>query len=466
MLKVLLINPPSGAYIRDDRCQVPVRGLTSSLRMPLDLAYMATGFLKYDWQVKIGDYQAYANGLARFEKDLKEFQPDYLIVSVTTPTLLNDMAICQQARQLRPDLKIVVKGAHITAKAEEVLTEFSVLDVAIVNEYEKVTRKLAQGLPLPQIPGIVYREDGQIIVNPPAKLTLDLDELGIPARQLIDNALYTRPDTGELQTSILTSRGCRNRCSFCLVSFLSGSHVASRTSGSVIQEIEQCLGQFKISNFYFRADTFTWDREWVIELCEKIIKLKLAIQWVCNSRVDTIDLELAQIMKQAGCWMIGFGIESGQQQILNQVAKNINSEQIEKAVQACKQAGLKTYLFYILNLPGENLNSLEQTLKLNQKLRPDFAEFHLAYPFPGTKLYDMVIREGLIDDQELYNTDVFNFYLPNPNLTIDQLKSFRRKAIMQMYLNPSYIYNSLKQVKSFQQLKNYSKKGWDIITNL
>ena len=101
---------------------------------------------------------------------------------------------------------------------------------------------------------------------------------------------------------------------------------------------------------------------------------------------------------------------------------------------------------------------------MNQNLKPDFAEFHLAYPFPGTKLYDMVIREGLISDQELYNADVFNFYLPNPNLTIDQLKRFRQKAIKQMYLRPSYIWQTLKQIKSFTQLKNYCKKGFEVIS--
>jgi anaerobic magnesium-protoporphyrin IX monomethyl ester cyclase len=463
MKKALLINPPTGMYIRDDRCQVPVKGLSSALRMPLDLAYMAAAFEKYGWACKIGDYQAMAHGEQELFDDLQQFEPDFVVISTTTPTLLNDLAICEHIRESVPDATVVIKGAHVTVEAEIILETCPCLDIAIKQEYEQVIEELAQNKKWQDIDGIVFRQKDKVIVNPDRKYLENLDELPFPARSLLKNELYVRPDTGETQTSIMTSRGCPQNCTFCLVRTVSGVRVNTRSVDSVIEELRSCVEELGITNFYFRADTFTWNKEWVIELCKKIRRSDLDINWVCNSRIDTIDEKLINDMKRSGCWMVGFGLESGDQKLLDKMKKGIRVETMRKTLKLCKKYGLSTYLFFVYGLPWETKESLQKTLKLAKELDGDFVEFHQAYPFPGTEYHDFALEHKLFSKADLTNTDVFSSPASSFTLSSGDLNSFCKKATRSYYLRPRYILRAMNKIDSWKKFKNYTKKGMSIL---
>jgi len=454
MLRVLLINPPTGAFIRDDRCQVPVANLSSGLRMPLDLACLAAVFLSSGHEARVGDYQAYPNGAEKFWREFETFAPDLLIVNYTTPTLARDLAFCEQVKKARPQTRIIVKGAHFAVKAKEVLTANPFIDGAIKQEAECVAADLAAELADEKIPGLVYRDQDKVMENIDRPFEKNLDLISAPARELLDNDLYVRPDTGERMTSILVGRGCANGCAFCLVKTVSGDSDCRRSVQGAVKEMRECLEKYKIKNFYLRADNFTADRSWVAAFCEEIVRQNLPVRWFANSRVDTLDVGLAKLMKCAGCVMLGLGIESGSQAVLDRANKKITMAQSRAAVAACRAAGILTYLFFVLGLPGETKQTLEQTKRLALEMDGDFVEFHEAYPFPGTLLN----HEANLAETALAEHDVFDA----PALSAvskAELDVFRRRVAMRFYFRPRQIIRAVKRIRSWAMLKNYVRKA-------
>jgi radical SAM superfamily enzyme YgiQ (UPF0313 family) len=461
--RALLINPPSGMYIRDDRCQVPVKGLSSGLRTPLDLAYMAAVLEKEGIGCVIRDCPAENKTWQDLRKELEGGNFDMLIVSVTTPTLYADLSACDIAKEINPDIMTVAKGAHFAAEDKEVLERFKNLDIAIRGEYELAVRELGRGKPPGEILGITYRADGAIKRNPDRPFLENLDILPLPARHLLNNRLYIRPDTGEMMTSIQTNKGCPARCCYCLVRTVSGSKIITRSPESIASEMEICKKKFGIKNFYFRADTFTWDKDWMIKVCKCIIDKKLDAGWVCNSRVDTIDEDRLRWLKKAGCWMIGFGIESGDQDILNKMRKGTTLQQAVNAIDLCRRFGIKTYLFWVLGLPWETEGSIKNTMRFAKRIKGDFAEFHIAYPFPGTDFYYTGLENNLFSKEDLYKGNVKSGIVRTFTLSEERLQYYQRRITRGYYLSPWRIIRLLKGVHSPKVLLNYIKKGFLVL---
>ena len=464
--KALLVNPPSGLYIREDRCQVPVGGFAATaVRPPLDLAYMAATLEEIGVECVIRDYPVLHQGWSQLSKDLEEWQPDLLVLSVTTPTLELDMRACRLAKEVDRKVLTVAKGAHFTAFHREVLEDHPGLDVAIRGEYEYAVQEIAKGLPLGEIAGLTWRQNGQVRVNPARPFIEDLDAIPFPARHLLRNQDYIRPDTGEMQTTIQANRGCPSRCIFCLASRVSGHKVRSRSPENIADELEACVARFGVRNFFFRADTFTWEKDWVISLCREVLARDLRVHWVCNSRVNTLDEERLRWMRKAGCWLISLGIESGNQGILDRLRKDATLEQARQAVRLCKRFGIRTYQFFILGSPWETWQTAEDTIDFARELDGDFVEFHLSLPFPGTELYRIAREKGLIEG-ELTGHDFARPVTRTDHLTAQQLLELRRKAISRFYLRPSYILRTLRKTRSPRILFNYLRYGKGLLWKL
>lgn len=461
--RAFLINPPSGLYIREDRCQVPVKGLTATApRPPIDLAYLAGVLEREGVECRIRDYPVEGKGWNALREDLKTFAPDLLIVNVTTPTFELDMKACQIAKKLNSSIITAAKGGHITVFDVKALQEHPYLDIALRGEAEKTVEEIAQGKPLPEVKGVTYRVKGQIKRNPDREFIDDLDSLPFPARHLLNNSLYIRPDTGEPQTTIQTNRGCPGECVFCLAGRLSGKRLRFRSPKNIADEIEECVSKFGIRNFFFRADTFTWNKDWVIAVCKEIINRDLNIKWVCNSRVDTLDEERLKWMKGAGCWLISLGIESGSQRILNLMKKKIRKEEAKRAVELCKRFNIKTYAFYLFGLPWEMEEDVKETIRFAIELDSDYSEFHLAVPFPGTELYNIVLKEGLLEG----DFQGYDHSLPVARtffLSREDLVKWRRKAIYKFYFRPQYIARTLIHSPSPVSLLSYLRFAFERI---
>lgn len=465
--RAFLIYPPTGLYMRDDRCQAPVNGMTAQpMRAPLDLAYMAASLESVGVECKIKDYPAERQGWLNFEEDLPNFKPGMLIISVTTPTLLEDLMAANVAKKVLKDVLVVSKGAHYLTKDEEVLYKFGDLDVIIRGESEITIAELAKTDNFTKVLGITYRENNNIFKTPDRPLLEDLDKLPFPARHLLNNNLYLTPDTKEPIAFIYTGRGCPHQCIFCAVPSVSGNRIKLRSPRNIVIEIEECVKKYNIRNFFFRADTFTWDENWVIEICQLIIEKKLCIRWGTNSRVDTINENRLKWMKKAGCWIIGFGIESGNQASLKLMKKKIKLEDANNAILLCKRHKIRTYTLFMIGFPWDNKETIKDTFKFSRRLNSDYIDINIAYPLPGTELFELAKAENLFNEKDIYGCDYAKPLIKTRYLTTEQLISLRRRGILFFYLRPRYIIRLFLSIKSFKVLFNYMSAGLQLIPKL
>ena len=458
--RVLLAIPPTGKFIREDRCQTPIDKLKTVVsRPPMDLMYMASGLEQKGVTCIIRDYPVLDLTWDAYRKDIQEFNPELIIICITTPSLPDDMEACKIAKEVKPSVIIAAKGAHFNTQDEKTLTKYPLLDICFRGEYEFIPGQLAQTDDWSTVKGITYRKGEQIIRNPDQGYIQDLDSIPYPARHLTDNNLYYRPDSGEPQTNIITNRGCPFLCIYCLSRQVAGNKLRARSPENILGEIRECVEKYNIRNFLFRSDTFTMDKKWTINLCNLIAGSGLNVQWTCNSRVDTIDEDRLIAMKKAGCWLIAFGIEAGTEEMLKNLKKGANLEQARAAMKLCKKVGIRTSIYLLIGTPWETKESFKQTIDFGLELDPDFVEFFYVYPFPGTDYYDEVVKLGLMKPGEFPDEAYDSPVIPSLKLTKDELATLRKIAIRRFLLRPGYILHTLKNVRSPKEIGNYIKYG-------
>jgi radical SAM superfamily enzyme YgiQ (UPF0313 family) len=455
-----LIVPPTGKVIREDRCQTPIQGLhTVALRPPMDLLYMAASLERQGVKCTLIDYPGEDRGWEHLDEDLHRLRPDLIVLSITTPTLMRDLRAAQMAKVVRPDTVVVVKGAHFYRDQPSQLKNYPMVDVIMRGEYEETIAELATQPDWEKVTGIIFRRDARIVSTGKRPFQEDLDRLAYPARHLANNSLYIRPDTGELQTTIVTNRGCPEKCVFCLAPRVAGRESRVRSVQNIIGELEQCVNQHGIRNFLFRSDTFTLDPQWVIELCQSIERSGLKIKWSSNSRVDTLNGEMLRAMRDAGCWLISFGVESGSQEILDLMRKNITKEQVRAAVNLCKVEGVLTSIYFLIGTPWESEATFRETIDFAKLLEPDFVEFFYAYPFEGTEMYVVAANEGLLERGEIPLAAYSKPAMPTKHLTMERLVEMRPEALREYYFRLPVIARTIKRARSPRVFLNYAKMG-------
>lgn len=473
MKNVMLIYPPGELFQRgEDRCQSNIKSSTAtSIRACNDLGYCAS-VLKNTYNIFLKDYQTENLSFEDLKRDFEKIKPDVLFVSVTNTTIFKDLEIINA---LNPSCCTILKGAVFYNPEDEMLNMLDLknIDYLIATEAECIIKDLIEAhfndkSKLKEINGIVYKENNKWIKTNFDIRFEDLDLLPFPDRDLMNNMLYTLPDTGEVQATIATSRGCPSSCIYCLTPKLTGRKLRLRSAKNIFDELLECYKKYNIKNFFFKSDTFTMNKEWTIELCNYIINSELnkKIKWVANSRVNPIDEETLLKMKQAGCHLIAFGFESGSEKSLINMKKGAVIEQNIKAAKMAKKAGLQIYGFYLIGFPWEDMSDLKKTEDLIFKINADFIELHIAAPFYGTELYNLAKKEGLIDESIL-GKDYFNSpTLGTKYLTIKQINEFRRKIILKYHLRPSYILKKLYgAIFKPKVLLNYFKYGIRLIKN-
>ncbi len=463
MLKALFCHPPTGLFLRQDRCQTPLEN-KSAMEPPNELGYMAAMLENLGVDCRIRDFATEGLPRKRCLAEINNFNPDLFVIAVTSATLREDILFCEDVKKNNPDVKVVIKAAFLTPqKASDLLGNYPVADIILLQEYEITIKEIAErilsGQGYSDVRGAVVRNGQEVIFTGKREFLEDLDTLPFPARHLFNNKLYIRPDTAKPRATIQVARGCPYNCIFCLASLVEGNKVRFRAPKNIIAEIKECINKFGIRDFFLRADTFTLNKEWVIELCRLIIEEGLKIEWVVNSRVDVIDEERVSWMKKAGCWLISFGIESGSQDILNRMNKGVTVEDSRKAVNLCHKYGIKTYCFFVIGLPWDSRETIMATINFAKSLDTDFFLFHIALPFPGTELYDVVKENGLISESELYGHSHFDPALKTLYLSAAQLKSLWKKANFAMYSNPKYLLRVLSDIRSPGELLNYLRYG-------
>jgi anaerobic magnesium-protoporphyrin IX monomethyl ester cyclase len=365
---------------------------------PLGLGYIAAYLKKYNISVDLVDCTFLSERQAL--KRIKRSNPE--IIGIYSMFSMKNKAI-QMAKILRENCELLVAGGPLpTTKPEDFLQNF---DVAVIGEGEETMLELVHCVEtnsnLFGVKGIAYKENSKIRINPSRQFIQNLDSIPFPTRELFDNQAYKNyyaKKFGYTITSMITSRGCPFNCDFCSRPVF-GNQLRTRSAANIVDEME-ALQALRYDRIWFADDCFTLNRERLIDVCDEVVRRGIKIDWECLSRVDAIDKEVTDKMKQAGCVRVFFGIESGNDHILALMKKQITVEQARKAVQIIRQSNVKVGAFFIVGYPGENEETVLYTVKFASSLPLDYLSFTLPYPIPGTPLYDKVKDKMMQDDYE------------------------------------------------------------------
>lgn len=474
-LKVFLFYPPGEQFQRgEDRCQISVKSSTSNaMRACNDLGYMASVLRTFGDDVFLRDYATEGAGYADYVGDVRYVRPDVVMLSTTNTTIVSDLRLIGDTiRDTGYQGKVALKGAVFFDMPDELLDVLDLrhVDFLIGGEADWVIGDLIHGTkPLDEIPGILYKKEGRWIKTDFNCWNENLDAIPFPARDLMKNELYVRPDTGEPMATIQTGRGCPSNCIYCLSPHISGKKIRLRSPQNVMAELEECYHKYQIRNFFFRADTFTYNEKWVLEFCDLIKESDLygKIAYSANSRVKPLSMETLRAMKDTGCFMIAFGLETGSGETMERIRKGVTVEDNYRAVRMAKQAGLPVFGFFMMGFPWETMEHLQATRKMIFELDCDFMEIHLALPYNGTGLYELCEKEGLMTDRAI-GGDIFHKSASGTKyLSAQEIMDFRGKTLLQFHLRPQYI---LKKVVACggnpKVVANYAAYGLRMVKNL
>lgn len=471
-IKILLFYPPGDLFQRgEDRCQSNIKDSTStSIRACNDLGYMASVLSEHEIMLK--DYQTENLDVNVLIKDLKEFQPDFAVLSTTNATIFKDLDIVSEMKKNKiKDFKVILKGAIFYDVPFSLLEQLDLtnVDFLIGTEAEFLLPYIINGEKVQNIPCIFYKENNQWHKNIFNKWCEHLDSLPFPNRSLMNNNLYTRPDTGEPMATIQTSRGCPSACIYCLSPKISGKCIRYRSPENVLKEMEECYFKYGIKNFFFKADTFTFDSTWTLKLCDLIKKSELygKIAYTANSRVKPLTQEVLNAMADTGCFTIAFGFETGNCETMKRIKKGATIEDNYKAVEMAKKAGIPVFGFYMIGFPWENKNHIKDTEKMIFDLNCDFIEIHMALPYYGSQFYDICKEAGILKNSTI-GTDYFNSSTKGTKyISTEELIKIRKKILLKYHLRPSYIFRKIKMAGLNPKiLKNYFKFGFRLLINI
>ena len=366
----------------------PFYPLSENPSPPLGLAYLAAALEKAGVEVEILDFVVFPYIEADFRSKLAQFNPDIVAATAVTMTFDRAIRIIQDARRWHPGCLTVMGGPHVTFCAEESLSAYPELDLAVLGEGEEtlveISAQAGKGRNWQHIPGLVFRQAGNIISTGKRPHPIDVNTLKAPARHLLALGRYRALG---MPISMTTSRGCPYSCIFCVGRKMVGSKVRYRDPVKVVDEMETLAG-YDFCQINVADDLFTANAQHCLAVCDEILKRKLKVKWTSFARVDTVSLKVLQRMKDAGCRAISFGIESGNAEILKTIRKGITLSQVIDAVKLCNQVGLLPHGSFILGLPGETPETLKETLAFGDELKKLGVSygFHLLAPFPGTRV--------------------------------------------------------------------------------
>lgn len=378
---------------------------------PLGLAYLAAVLEQAGHECAIFDLSLAPNSSPEADAaSIVAFDPQLVGITAMTSVYQSalETATILKARLGRP---IVIGGPHATMFPDRLLTESPVLDYVVRGEGEMTLLELVEVLEgkrdLSSVTGLTYRVRGEVVSNPDRELLADLDSLPFPSRQHFDlNRYGLRTPEGQPMVTILSSRGCPYNCSYCFKGIV-GRTYRHRSPQNIVSEIKQVVDQTGIRSFYFIDDLFTADTKRLQELMELMVAEKLNVHWQCLGRVDRINPELLRSMHAAGCRRIHFGVESGNPDILKQISKGIKLDQVRQAVRWAKDAGIQVKGYFMLGLPGDTEATMQQTIDLAVELDLEEAMFSLTTPFPGTRLWDELVKRH---PETEYNQDFARAY--------------------------------------------------------
>jgi anaerobic magnesium-protoporphyrin IX monomethyl ester cyclase len=435
-MRITLVNPPYPPSVHSHPAFIP-----------LGIAYLGAVAEKAGHIVSVIDCQAERLTADTFRSRIMQTPSDIIGFTATTLLYKSAMKLVTIAKEVQPKAATILGGSHGTFWDENALNDYSSLDIVVRREGEQtfieLIEKIKQKASLSNILGITYRNGNKIIRNPERPFIEDLDSLPFPAHHLLP--LENLKHNGKIIFPLVSSRGCVYWCDFCSTVRMFGRGYRMRSPKNVVDEMQLVHEKFGVDQVTFYDDAFSVDRERVVKICEELKNRNLKLKWDCGTRVDMVDQQLLKIMYDAGCFAVWLGVESGSEIILGAMNKKIKIEQTKLAYKTAHQIGLMTIANVVLGFPGETEQTAKETIQLVKELNPDDVGFYIATPYPGTPLYEQVIKNGWLQITDFDKYDTAGPTFESPNLSMEKLVELRASAYQGFYLRPRYVFKMIRR---------------------
>lgn len=453
----------------------------ASILPPQGIAYIAGYLRQNNVPVSIVDGYALKLTIAETVAKMKEKNPAVIGISITSAVIYIAEELAQKIKKELPNAIVVAGGPHISPLAVETMNRMPVFDIGVIGEGELTFCELVKNLDkhnyrvdgLDEVDGIIYRKNGALVSTKPREYIKDLDILPFPAFDLLPplNEAYTLPGDNIKRlpaTSLVTSRGCPQMCTFCSRATF-GRRFRAHSNEYMIRLMKHLMDTYGIRDIGFYDDNLMANPPKLRDFCKKLIEAKLDITWSCEGSVHYAKLEDLKLMRQAGCWQIAWGLESGSQQILDVFKKGVKIEQVKKALIAADQAGIDNRGFFMIGSFTETKETLEETLQFIREM--PIVNFHVTYftVYPGSEAaQDAKLHGKYMDDWRLLNSFTPNF-VPSTVSRAD-LDRYFKKFYVAFYFRPRIIWYFIKKLiaepstfsklfKSFIALTKFSLKS-------
>lgn len=465
-MKVLLINPPCDATN-------PV--------FPFGLAWIAAVLEKAGVDVKAIDAWAERLKFEQLKEKIVSLKPNIIGITMMSPILISAMKTVDIAKRAAPQATVVVGGSHPSSLPKECLEDNPNIDVVVIGEGEytllELVETLRNGGDLEHVEGIAYVQSGSVTFTNPREPIGDLDSLPSPAYHLFPVDKYrTHPPYGRKNpyASMITSRGCPFHCVYCSNAVF-GRKLRAQSPQKVIEEIENLIQKYQVKEIHFYDDCFTLNIKGTKLVCEEILRRKIKIIWSCTTRLDLVNRELLQLMKKAGCWLISYGVESGCQEILDWMKKEIKVEEMKKGFRLTKEVGIRTLAFFMIGSPGETRETIHKTIDLCFELDPDFIAWGMLRIFPGSSLYEST-QQRRFGKQKICRYSSLQHAMTNMpfgeqgffvtfegSFTEQELRTVIKQVYRKFYFRPGYIAKRLFLIRSFSEFVQYIRGGVEVL---
>jgi anaerobic magnesium-protoporphyrin IX monomethyl ester cyclase len=400
-------------------------------------------------------------------EQVKSWHPHIVGITACTTAVVSAAEVAKRIKEWDKNIITIIGGPHITALPEETMESYPQFDIGVIGEGEEtllaLLGKIETGSSLDAIKGLIFQQNSKVFITEPRSFIAQLDDLPLPAWDLLPGfPQHYKPAALKVRrlpaAHLVSSRGCPFQCIFCDRSVF-GRKYRIHSAEYMMELIKKLYHDFGVREISFEDDTFTLFTERLVKLCTMIMQEGLDISWSCNGRVEAVKPETLKIMKQAGCWQIAYGIESGEQRILDIAKKGITVDEIKCAIQWTHEAGIFSKGFFILGFPQESEETLQRTIDFATELKLDDVSISLMTPFPGTEIYKWGDKYGSLERDWKKMNLLDAVYIPQ-GLTGEKLLRYQKKFLRGFYLRPRILLSYLKRILKNPSLIPYLFKAF------
>ena len=448
MAEIVLVTPPVTLEERYGKLSGAANTLPS-----LGILYLAAVLRKEGHPVSVIEASSLRLSLKELIGEIINNKPKYLGISSTTLSIFHASALADEIKNIDGNIRTIIGGPHLTAIPEETMELFKSFDFGVIGEGEETMKGLIHSLKHGRngsdVSGVICREGDKTVRTAPRKFSDDLDMLPFPAWDLLrdfPNKYYPPPFRFKKLPAvyIVTTRGCPFKCIFCDRSVF-GNKCRGHGSEYVLELIEYLYNRFGIRELLIEDDTFVTFKKRLIEVCEGIIRRGIKISWSCLARADAVTPEILNLMKKAGCWSISYGIETGDEDVMKFIGKNITIDKIEQAVRFTKKAGILSKGFFILGHPTETRDTIKKTIDFALRIPLDDISVSMMTPFPGSRLHEIALQYGEFENNWRKMNELNVVFIPK-GLTENDLEGYSREFLKRFYLRRSKITNYIGRI--------------------